>query len=92
MQSSDERRQPTEIIYVKLKVTEYISGRGNHARLDSDYLTRRNSHTSQIGSGGRPRIYTMQTAEQEQWRIVAYMLRYGGAYRHKLLAKSLSSR
>ena len=45
-----------------LKVTGYISGWGNHARLDSAYLTRRNSQTSQIGPGERPRMYTMQTA------------------------------
>ena len=45
-----------------LKVTGYISGWGNHAWLDSAYLTRRNSQTSQIGPGERPRMYTMQTA------------------------------
>ena len=45
-----------------IKVTGYISGRGNHAQLDSAYLTRRNSQTSQIGPGKRPRMYTMQTA------------------------------
>ena len=40
----------------------YISGWGNHAQLDSAYLTRRNSQTSQLGPGKRPRMYTMQTA------------------------------
>ena len=45
------------------KVTGYISGRGNHARLDSAYLTRRNSQTSQLGHGQRPRMCTMQTAK-----------------------------
>ena len=45
-----------------INVMGYISGRGNPAQLDSAYLMRRNSQTSQIGLGERPRMYTMQTA------------------------------
>ena len=45
-----------------IKVTGYLSGQGNQAQLDSTYLTRRNSQTSQLGPGIRPRMYTMQTA------------------------------
>ena len=40
----------------------YISGRGKHARLDSAYLTRRNSQTSRLGPGKRPTMCTIQTA------------------------------
>ena len=35
---------------------------GNRGLLDSAYLTRRNSQTSQLDHGERPRMYTMQTA------------------------------
>ena len=49
-------------INIGINVTGYISGPGNYARLDSAYLTRRNIQTSQLGSGERPRMCTMQTA------------------------------
>ena len=57
-----ERWLPTHLRQCFLKVTGYKSGRGNHAQLDSTYLTQRNSQTSQLGPGERPRMYTMQTA------------------------------
>ena len=45
-----------------IKVTGYLSGRGNCRLLDSAYLAWRNSQTSQIGPGERSRMCTMQTA------------------------------
>ena len=53
--------RPRIVVQFRVNVTEYISERGIRGLLDSAYLTRRNSQTKQIGSGERPRMYTVQT-------------------------------